>query len=125
MLKSEKKERAEATIREMGLQDARDTRIGGGSAKGLSGDQKRRVSMCIEILMCLKLLFLDEPTMGLDNAASYHVMNRIAKLAHHYQRMVMASIYQPSSEVFELFHNLCLLSSGKQSILALDEGQNR
>ncbi|KAF8012239.1 hypothetical protein BT93_I0389 [Corymbia citriodora subsp. variegata] len=113
MSKSEKKERAEATIREMGLQDARDTRIGGGSTKGLSGGQKRRVSICIEILKRPKLLFLDEPTSGLDSTASYHVMNRIAKLAHHDRRSVIASIHQPSSEVFELFHNLCLLSSGK------------
>ncbi|XP_030528324.1 ABC transporter G family member 1-like [Rhodamnia argentea] len=113
MSKWEKKERAEATIREMGLQDARDTRIGGGSAKGLSGGQKRRVSICMEILTRPKLLFLDEPTSGLDSAASYHVMNRIAKLARHDQRTVIASIHQPSSEVFDLFHNLCLLSSGK------------
>ncbi|KAI6699532.1 hypothetical protein NL676_013856 [Syzygium grande] len=113
MSKSEKKERAEATVREMGLQDARDTRIGGGSAKGLSGGQKRRVSICMEILTRPKLLFLDEPTSGLDSAASYHVMDRIAKLAHHDRRTVIASIHQPSSEVFELFHNLCVLSSGK------------
>ncbi|KAK3411762.1 hypothetical protein EUGRSUZ_I00523, partial [Eucalyptus grandis] len=119
MSNSEKKERAEATIREMGLQDARDTRIGGGSAKGLSGGQKRRVSICIEILTRPMLLFLDEPTSGLDSAASYHVMNRIAKLASHDQRTVIASIHQPSSEVFELFHNLCLLSSGKTVFFGL------
>ncbi|KAL3721766.1 hypothetical protein ACJRO7_034153 [Eucalyptus globulus] len=119
MSNSEKKERAEATIREMGLQDARDTRIGGGSAKGLSGGQKRRVSICIEILTRPMLLFLDEPTSGLDSAASYHVMKRIAKLASHDQRTVIASIHQPSSEVFELFHNLCLLSSGKTVFFGL------
>ncbi|KAI6699528.1 hypothetical protein NL676_013852 [Syzygium grande] len=122
MSKSEKKERAEATIREMGLQDARDTRIGGGSTKGLSGGQKRRVSICIEILTRPKLLFLDEPTSGLDSATSYHVMNRIAKLARHDRRTVMASIHQPSSEVFELFHNLCLLSSGKTVYFGLRSG---
>ncbi|KAI6699524.1 hypothetical protein NL676_013848 [Syzygium grande] len=122
MSKSEKKERAEATIREMGLQDAKDTRIGGGSTKGLSGGQKRRVSICIEILTRPKLLFLDEPTSGLDSAASYHVMNRIAKLARHDRRTVMASIHQPSSEVFELFHNLCLLSSGKTVYFGLRSG---
>ncbi|XP_010030452.2 ABC transporter G family member 1-like [Eucalyptus grandis] len=122
MSKSEKKERAEATIREMGLQDARDTRIGGGSAKGLSGGQKRRVSICIEILTRPKLLFLDEPTSGLDSAASYHVMNRIAKLAQHDRRTVIASIHQPSSEVFELFHILCLLSSGKTVYFGLRSG---
>ncbi|KAI3451178.1 hypothetical protein Pfo_007843 [Paulownia fortunei] len=113
MSKTEKKDRAEATIKEMGLHDAIDTRIGGWSVKGLSGGQKRRVSICIEILRRPKLLFLDEPTSGLDSAASYHVMNRIIKLAEHERISVIASIHQPSSEVFELFHNLCLLSSGR------------
>ncbi|CAI0422288.1 unnamed protein product, partial [Linum tenue] len=111
---SEKKRRAETTIREMGLQDCIDTRIGGAwsAAKGLSGGQKRRVSICIEILMRPKLLFLDEPTSGLDSAASYHVMKRIAHLARHEGMTVIASIHQPAAEVFHLFHNLCLLCSG-------------
>lgn len=113
MTRSEKKERAETTIREMGLQDAMNTRIGGWSVKGLSGGQKRRVSICIEILTRPRLLFLDEPTSGLDSAASYHVMSRIIKLARHDGITVLASIHQPSGEVFDLFHNLCLLSSGK------------
>ncbi|KAJ8765652.1 hypothetical protein K2173_014774 [Erythroxylum novogranatense] len=110
---SEKKERAEVTIKEMGLQESLHTRIGGWGKKGLSGGQKRRVSICIEILTRPKLLFLDEPTSGLDSAASYHVMNSISKLAHQDGKTVIASIHQPSSEVFELFHNLCLLSAGK------------
>ncbi|KVI10896.1 ABC-2 type transporter [Cynara cardunculus var. scolymus] len=113
MSKAEKKERAEMTIREMGLQDSMDTRIGGWGAKGLSGGQKRRVSICIEILTRPKLLFLDEPTSGLDSAASYYVMSRIARLDEHQGRTIIASIHQPCSEVFDLFHNLCLLSSGR------------
>lgn len=115
MSKSEKKERAEMTIKEMGLQDSMNTRIGGWGAKGLSGGQKRRVSICIEILTRPKLLFLDEPTSGLDSAASYYVMSRIAKLdqSDGVGRTIIASIHQPSSEVFQLFHNLCLLSSGR------------
>ncbi|KAL4282099.1 hypothetical protein GQ457_03G004490 [Hibiscus cannabinus] len=115
MAKSEKKERAEMTIREMGLQDAMDTRIGGWGAKGLSGGQKRRVSICIEILTRPKLLFLDEPTSGLDSAASYYVMSRIASLIQKdgTGRTIIASIHQPSLEVFQLFTNLYLLSSGK------------
>ncbi|KAL5545929.1 hypothetical protein UlMin_005616 [Ulmus minor] len=112
MSRSEKKERAETTIREMGLQGSMDTRIGGWSTKGLSGGQKRRVSICIEILTRPKLLFLDEPTSGLDSAASYHVMSRIVGLARRDEITVVASIHQPSCEVFELFQNLCLLSSG-------------
>ncbi|KAI3518341.1 hypothetical protein L1887_06958 [Cichorium endivia] len=113
MSKAEKKERAEITIREMGLQDSKHTRIGGWGVKGLSGGQKRRVSICIEILTRPKLLFLDEPTSGLDSAAAYYVMRRIAKLEQHERRTIIASIHQPSSEVFELFDNLCLLSSGR------------
>ncbi|GJZ94701.1 ABC transporter G family member 11-like protein [Tanacetum coccineum] len=113
MSKADKKERAEMTIIEMGLQDSMDTRIGGWGAKGLSGGQKRRVSICIEILTRPKFLFLDEPTSGLDSAASYYVMSRIARLDQHEERTIIASIHQPCSEVFGLFHNLCLLSSGR------------
>ncbi|XP_028798414.1 ABC transporter G family member 11-like [Neltuma alba] len=115
MSKQEKKERAEFTIREMGLQDAIDTRIGGWGCKGISGGQKRRVSICIEILTRPRLLFLDEPTSGLDSAASYYVMSRIASLDRKdgIQRTIIASIHQPSTEVFQLFDNLCLLSSGR------------
>ncbi|XLR08511.1 hypothetical protein S83_036449, partial [Arachis hypogaea] len=61
------------------------------------------------------LLFLDEPTRGLDSAASYYVMKRIKSLDHKdvIQRTVIASIHQPSAEVFQFFDNLCLLSAGK------------
>ncbi|KAJ1377799.1 P-loop containing nucleoside triphosphate hydrolase [Sesbania bispinosa] len=115
MSKAEKKERADFTIREMGLQDAINTRIGGWGVKGISGGQKRRVSICIEILTRPKLLFLDEPTSGLDSAASYYVMKRIATFDKKdgIQRTIITSIHQPSTEVFQLFHNLCLLSSGR------------
>ncbi|RWW35232.1 hypothetical protein BHE74_00059859 [Ensete ventricosum] len=113
MSRSEKRERAEATIREMGLEGAMDTRIGGWASKGISGGQKRRVSICIELLTRPQLLFLDEPTSGLDSAASYHVMDRITRLARRERMTVVAAIHQPSSEVFELFHGLCLLAYGK------------
>ncbi|XP_057494530.1 ABC transporter G family member 1-like isoform X2 [Actinidia eriantha] len=114
MSKSEKRERAEMTIREMGLMDSANTRIGGlWGVKSLSGGEKRRVSICIEILTRPKLLFLDEPTSGLDSAASYYVMSRIAQLDQRQGRTIIASIHQPSSEVFGLFQNLYLLSSGR------------
>ncbi|URE01418.1 ABC-2 type transporter [Musa troglodytarum] len=113
MSRSEKRERAEATIREMGLEGATDTRIGGWASKGISGGQKRRVSISIELLTRPQLLFLDEPTSGLDSAASYHVMDRITRLARREGMTVVAAIHQPSSEVFELFHGLCLLAYGR------------
>ncbi|KAF6170338.1 hypothetical protein GIB67_043028 [Kingdonia uniflora] len=99
MSKTEKKERTETVIREMGLQNAMNTRIRGREEKGLSGGQKRRVSICIEILTRPNLLFLDEPTNGFDSAASYHVMNKIVGLAKQYGMTVITSIHQPSGEV--------------------------
>ncbi|CAN4111933.1 unnamed protein product [Withania somnifera] len=111
MTKSEKKQIAEQTIKEMGLQDAMNTRIGGFGNKGISGGEKRRLSVCMEILTRPKLLFLDEPTSGLDSAASYYVMSGISRQREG--RTIIASIHQPSAEVFNLFHSLCLLSSGR------------
>ncbi|KAI4296398.1 hypothetical protein L6164_036359 [Bauhinia variegata] len=115
MSTAEKKERADFTIKEMGLQDSINTKIGGWGCKGISGGQKRRVSICIEILTHPRLLFLDEPTSGLDSAASYYVMSGIARLNQMdgIQRTIVVSIHQPSADVFQLFDNLCLLSYGK------------
>ncbi|KAJ0681840.1 putative ABC-type lipopolysaccharide transporter [Helianthus annuus] len=113
MSKSQKRERADRIISEMGLQDSMNTRIGGWGIKGLSGGQKRRLSICLELLTHPALLLLDEPTSGLDSAASYYVMERIVKLTRQYGMTVLAAIHQPSSHVFGLFNNLCLLSLGK------------
>ena len=62
----EKKRIVESTILEMGLQDCANTPVGNWHLRGLSGGEKRRVSIALEILMRPRLLFLDEPTSGLD-----------------------------------------------------------
>jgi ABC-type multidrug transport system ATPase subunit len=68
---SEKRALVESTIIEMGLQDCSDTVIGNWHLRGISGGEKRRVSIALEILMRPRLLFLDEPTSGLDRFSSY------------------------------------------------------
>ncbi|KAF2912726.1 hypothetical protein DAI22_10g033700 [Oryza sativa Japonica Group] len=112
MSTAEKLARGDDTVREMGLTGALDIRIGGRSSKGISGGQQKRLSICLDILTCPRLLFLDEPTSGLDSAASFHVMSRITSLAAREGMTIVAVVHQPCSEVFELFHGLCLLASG-------------
>ncbi|KAL3512961.1 hypothetical protein ACH5RR_025678 [Cinchona calisaya] len=108
----EKRSLVESTIIEMGLQDCADTVIGNWHLRGISGGEKRRVSIAVEILMRPRLLFLDEPTSGLDSASAFFVTQTLRGLSRD-GRTVIASIHQPSSEVFELFDRLYLLSGGK------------
>ncbi|KAI6674332.1 hypothetical protein NL676_002238 [Syzygium grande] len=112
MLWEEKQALVEGTIIEMGLQDCGDTVIGNWHLRGISGGEKRRVSIALEILMRPRLLFLDEPTSGLDSASAFFVTQTLRSLSRD-GRTVIASVHQPSSEVFELFDRLCLLSGGK------------
>ncbi|ONK56744.1 uncharacterized protein A4U43_C10F12300 [Asparagus officinalis] len=112
MATEEKRALVEGTILEMGLQDCADTVIGNWHLRGISGGEKRRVSIALEILMRPRLLFLDEPTSGLDSASAFFVTQTLRSLSRN-NRTVVASIHQPSSEVFELFDRLYLLAGGK------------
>ncbi|KAG0462159.1 hypothetical protein HPP92_020635 [Vanilla planifolia] len=112
MEREAKRALVEGTIVEMGLQDCADTVIGNWHLRGISGGEKRRVSIALEILMRPRLLFLDEPTSGLDSASAFFVTQTLKGLSRD-GRTVIASIHQPSSEVFALFDQLCLLSGGK------------
>ncbi|XP_047062624.1 ABC transporter G family member 11-like isoform X2 [Lolium rigidum] len=112
MPREDKRALVEGTIIEMGLQDCADTVVGNWHLRGVSGGEKRRVSIALELLMRPRLLFLDEPTSGLDSSSAFFVTQTLRGLARD-GRTVIASIHQPSSEVFELFDMLFLLSGGK------------
>ncbi|KAL9296206.1 hypothetical protein ACSQ67_022102 [Phaseolus vulgaris] len=112
MRKEEVNERIEGTIMEMGLQECADQLIGNWHLRGISGGEKRRLSIALQILTRPTLLFLDEPTTGLDSASAYFVAQTLRNLAHD-AKTVISSIHQPSSEVFALFDHLFLLSGGQ------------
>lgn len=109
---NDREKRVEEVIEELGLSSCRDTRIGTVFQKGVSGGQKRRVSMGVELISKPQILFLDEPTSGLDSAAAYHVINVCKKLASG-GHTVICTIHQPSSEVFHKLDKLLLLSKGQ------------
>ncbi|XP_075522090.1 ABC transporter G family member 15-like [Primulina tabacum] len=112
MAKRDIKGTVEAIITEMGLQDCADRQVGNWQLRGISGGEKKRLSIALEILTRPRLLFLDEPTSGLDSAAAFFVTQAIKNLARD-GRTVISSVHQPSSEVFALFDDLCLLSGGE------------
>ncbi|KAF5773237.1 putative ABC-type xenobiotic transporter [Helianthus annuus] len=113
LTKSEVNGIVEGTIMEMGLQDCADKLIGNWHLRGISGGEKKRLSIALEILTKPTLLFLDEPTSGLDSASAFFVVQALRSVARDGRRTVVSSIHQPSSEVFALFDDLFLLSGGE------------
>jgi ABC-type multidrug transport system ATPase subunit len=79
--KAERKARIGGLLSSFGLNDQADTIIGTPIRKGVSGGQKRRVSVAAQLITGPRILFLDEPTSGLDSAASWEVMSFVKELA--------------------------------------------
>ncbi|KAL1547452.1 ABC transporter G member 15 [Salvia divinorum] len=110
--KQETAEIIENTIAELGLEDCADHLIGNWHLRGISGGEKKRLSIALEIITQPHLLFLDEPTTGLDSASAFFVAQALRSIARR-RRTIITTIHQPSSEVFSLFDDLLLLSSGE------------
>ncbi|XWS59105.1 hypothetical protein CRYUN_Cryun08bG0093500 [Craigia yunnanensis] len=96
----------------MGLQDSADGKIGNWQLRGISGGEKRRLSISVEILTQPQVLFLDEPTSGLDSASALFVIQVPRNIAHD-GKIVACFIHHPSSDVFTLFDDLYILSGGE------------
>lgn len=99
-------------IDNLGLGSAADTIIGGKFKKGISGGEKRRVSIGLELVVSPAILVLDEPTSGLDSYAAAQVMKLLDSLARA-GTTVLFTIHQPSSLVFSQFDQLVLLHQGR------------
>ncbi|XP_038693234.1 ABC transporter G family member 15-like isoform X2 [Tripterygium wilfordii] len=112
MTMKERNKVVEDTITKMGLEYCADTRIGNWSSRGISSGEKRRLSISVHILTRPRVLFLDEPTTGLDSAAAFFVICTLRNIACD-GTIVVCSIHQPSIDVFQLFDDLFLLASGE------------
>lgn len=99
-------------IRETGLLDCADTLIGSETVKGISGGEKRRVSISIQLLSKPKILFLDEPTSGLDSSTSVAILTLLDRLARKNGTTVILTIHQPSENMFDTFGSVLLLAKG-------------
>ena len=102
----------EEVILELGLKECADTRVGDGHKKGgCSGGERRRVSIGVQMLRNPSILFLDEPTTGLDATSAFHLVKTLKHLANT-GRTIITTIHQPRSDIFFLFDRLTLLSRG-------------
>nr|QFR37220.1 ABC transporter [Cyberlindnera americana] len=102
----------EEVILELGLKDCASTIVGDSTHKGLSGGEKRRLSIGIQLLSNPSMLFLDEPTTGLDAHSAFLLIKTLKNLAKR-GRTIIISIHQPRSDIFFLFDQLCILSKGR------------
>lgn len=110
--KTERQQRVLETIMRLGLENASDTKVGGTFYRGLSGGQRRRVSIGSEMVAMPDVLMLDEPTSGLDSASALKVMQHLREIANS-GVVVVATMHQPSRQIWELADKLLLLSGGK------------
>ncbi|KAI7739428.1 hypothetical protein M8C21_010771 [Ambrosia artemisiifolia] len=111
--RKEKEEIADSVIAELGLCKCADTIIGNTFIRGVSGGERKRVSIAHEMLINPSLLILDEPTSGLDSTAAHKLMSTLGGLAHQKGKTVVTSVHQPSSRVFQSFDMVLVLSEGR------------
>ncbi|KAE8702820.1 ABC transporter G family member 14 [Hibiscus syriacus] len=109
--RDEKAQHVERVITELGLTMCRNSMIGGPLFRGISGGEKKRVSIGQEMLINPSLLLLDEPTSGLDSTTAQRILTTIKGLANG-GRTVVTTIHQPSSRLYHMFDKVVLLSEG-------------
>ncbi|KAG2321703.1 hypothetical protein Bca52824_014916 [Brassica carinata] len=113
LTRDDKIKAAESVISELGLAKCENTVVGNTFIRGISGGERKRVSIAHELLINPSLLVLDEPTSGLDATAALRLVQTLAGLAHGKGKTVVTSIHQPSSRVFQMFDTVLLLSEGR------------
>ncbi|XP_036402653.1 ATP-binding cassette sub-family G member 8 [Megalops cyprinoides] len=108
---AQRDQRVEDVIAELRLRQCAHTRVGNEYVRGVSGGERRRVSIAVQLLWNPGILILDEPTSGLDSFTAHNLVITLSRLARG-NRLVLLSVHQPRSDIFQLFDLVVLLSSG-------------
>ncbi|KAK3252787.1 hypothetical protein CYMTET_37936 [Cymbomonas tetramitiformis] len=107
-----RQERVDMLLKMLGIEHIRDSMVGDQTTRGISGGQRKRLSIGVEIVALPPIIFLDEPTSGLDSEISFNVMASVREVADQ-ERTICTTIHQPSPETFSLFDYILLLAHGK------------
>lgn len=99
-------------LKELGLMHCADSFVGGPLIKGISGGERKRTSVGVELVTMPSIVCLDEPTSGLDAFSALQCCKVLRKVANA-GACVMFTIHQPSSEIFETFNHFILMNGGR------------
>jgi ABC-type multidrug transport system ATPase subunit len=99
------------TLLSLGLIEIKNLKVGSPLQKTISGGQRKRVNIGLELLREPTVLFVDEPTSGLSSRDSENIMDLLKELSLR-GKMVFVVIHQPSSDIFKMFDSLIILDSG-------------
>jgi ABC-type multidrug transport system ATPase subunit len=110
--KEERENRVQVLLEAFDLTRCADSKIGDETVKGLSGGEKKRLSIAIEVLSGPSLIFLDEPTTGLDSASSLLIMQLLKELALQNTSIIMV-LHQPRAMLLDYIDTFLVMSRGK------------
>ena len=99
------------TLKDLGLDAAKNLKVGSAINKYISGGQRKRLNIALELIREPAVLFLDEPTSGLSSADTEKVINLLKEQTQK-GKLIVVNIHQPSSDVYKLFDRLWLLDKG-------------
>src|SRR5213595_2866539 len=99
--------RLEGKLIELGLNERRDSIVGSPVKKTLSGGERKRLNIGLDMIGSADVYLFDEPTSGLSSKDSEHVIEIIRSMAHN--KIIIVTIHQPSSKIFQMFHKVILL----------------
>jgi hypothetical protein len=122
MSKEDKHRRAEEVLLQMGLKDCANSIVGSNLVKGISGGERRRCTIAIQILTDPHILLLDEPTSGLDGFTAASIMDVLRGLADQGRTIIM-TIHQSRSDLWPSFGNILLLARGGYPVYAGPRGR--
>jgi ABC-type multidrug transport system ATPase subunit/uncharacterized tellurite resistance protein B-like protein len=103
------------TITDLGLVETKDLKVGSPLQKTISGGQRKRLNIGLELLREPSVLFVDEPTSGLSSRDSENIIDLLKELSLK-GKLVFAVIHQPSSDIFKMFDRLVILDTGGYQI---------
>ncbi|MBN2683619.1 MAG: ATP-binding cassette domain-containing protein [Bacteroidales bacterium] len=107
------------TLQSLGLYEKKDMKVGSPLNKKISGGQRKRLNIALELIREPAVLFLDEPTSGLSSRDSENIMDLLKELALK-GKLVFVVIHQPSSDIFKMFDKLIILDTGGYQIYTGD-----